>query len=237
MKMIVKRQIYITVALVLAMMFLGGAACAADMPTDTEIRARMQKQTAATADTISRAQREAPVAGSVRIDVPKPVITPRQAKTDDLQDVIRKFNGGKPQAGKKGSDLMVFVSLSMPKETLTELSRQAKDAGAVLVLRGLKGGSWSKTMTEAKSVNKALVEWEIHPQLFKQFKIDAVPAIVLADASRIDPEYDGCAPDVAYASVVGDISIEQALDIIRMRAKPEFARDAEARFNALRGHL
>lgn len=235
MKMLFMRPIWNGAARVAVLMVIGGVVNAADMPTDADIRARMQKQASATADALSRVQREVPVAGSVRIDVPKAEITPQQAKTDNLQDVIRKFNGGKPPAGKKVSDLMVFVSLSMPKNTLTELSRQAKEAGAVLILRGLKDGSWSKTMAEAKEVNKALAEWEIHPQLFKQFKIDAVPAIVLADASKIDPEEDGCAPEVAYTSVVGDISIEQALDIMRMRAKPEFARMAEVRLDVLKG--
>jgi conjugal transfer pilus assembly protein TrbC len=45
---------------------------------------------------------------------------------------------------------------------------------------------------------------------------------------------DGCAPDATYASISGNVSIELALDTIRMRAKPEVAKLAEARLAAIR---
>jgi conjugal transfer pilus assembly protein TrbC len=204
------------------------------IPSDSEIAAQMRKQSRAVQEALSRSGREVPGQKSVKIDAPKPIVTPAQAKTDDLNDLISRFNGGKPET-KRGADLLVFVSFSVPKKTLSELSRQAKEAGAVLVLRGLKDGSWKRTMDEARAVNPTMADWEINPGLFKRFKVNAVPSIVLADASRFTPSEEGCAPDVAYASVVGDVSIEQALNVMRARAEPPLAKLAEIHLKKLRG--
>jgi conjugal transfer pilus assembly protein TrbC len=39
---------------------------------------------------------------------------------------------------------MVFISFSLPKETLQRIVSQAEKSGAVLVLRGLKGNSLTR---------------------------------------------------------------------------------------------
>jgi len=133
-----------------------------------------------------------------------------------------------------GSDLVVFVSFSMPKEVLQELGRQAKETGAVLVVRGFKDKSLRKTKEAAFEVNAAGAPWEIHPELFKAFKVTKVPTFVVATAGASSVLDDGCAPDATYASISGNVSIELALDTIRMRAKPEVAKLAEARLAAIR---
>ena len=130
---------------------------------------------------------------------------------------------------------MIFVSLSIPPDALITLSRQVKEANGVIVLRGILNDGWVQTMKEARAVNQGGAAWEINPAMFKKFKVTTVPVFVLADASQIIPSDEGCAPDVAYASVVGDISVEQALGIIKSRGAPQFARMAEARINKIRG--
>jgi conjugal transfer pilus assembly protein TrbC len=45
-------------------------------------------------------------------------------------------------------ELMVFVSFSLPRETLQRIVRQSERSGAVLVLRGLKGHSLTQTGEE-----------------------------------------------------------------------------------------
>jgi hypothetical protein len=101
---------------------------------------------AACPEALDRAGREAPKPGEVKIDVPPAMPANRLV---DLEALARQFNGGRPAVQKTGSDLMVFVSLSMPEHVIKALARQAKEAGAVMVLRGLKGGSWQETWKSA----------------------------------------------------------------------------------------
>ena len=63
----------------------------------------------------------------------------------------------------------------------------------------------------------------IHPEAFKLFRVDKVPAIVLADATSKTLTDDGCAQDTAYTKVSGDLTLDAALDLFSRRAEPAFA--------------
>jgi hypothetical protein len=80
---------------------------------------------------------------------------------------------------------MVFVSFSLPKETLQRIVSQAEKSGAVLVLRGLKGNSLTRMGEEIASWSATRnVTAIIHPPAFKQFKVRQVPALVLARSGQ-----------------------------------------------------
>jgi conjugal transfer pilus assembly protein TrbC len=135
-------------------------------------------------------------------------------------------------------ELMVFVSFSLPRETLQRIVAQSEKSGAVLVLRGLKGNSLTQMGEEiAKLVGDRNVTAIIHPPAFKQFDVKRVPAMVLArsgQASKIAE--DGCAPATSFIKVDGDVTQEYALDLIEREA-PAWAELAR-RFSAkISGHL
>lgn len=117
-------------------------------------------------------------------------------------------------------ELMVFVSFSLPRETLQRIVRQSERSGAVLVLRGLKGHSLTQTGEEiARLVGERNVTVLIHPPAFQQFQVRQVPSLVLArpgSAAKIDEE--GCAPAASFIRIDGDVGQDYALDLIERQA-------------------
>lgn len=208
------------------------ASAAQPLPSDDEIRARVRVLSGGVSETLGRAGREAPKPGEIKIDVPPALPGNR---LDDLEALARQFNGGRPVLPKSGSDLMVFVSLSMPEHVIQALARQAKEAGAAMVLRGLKGGSWQETRRTLAALNQGIgAEWIIHPEGFKQFKVARVPTLVLADGRTASVMEDGCAAAGSYAALAGDVSIEQALGIMKVRGEPVISQLAVERLARLR---
>jgi conjugal transfer pilus assembly protein TrbC len=208
------------------------AGAAQPLPSDDEIRARVRALSGGVTETLDRAGREGPKSGEVKIDV---LPTLHGNRLVDLEALASQFNGGRPAVQKTGSDLMVFVSLSMPEHVIKALARQAKEAGAVMVLRGLKGGSWQETWKVLAALNQGIgAEWIIHPEGFKQFKVAKVPSIVLADGRTASVLEDGCAEAASYTALAGDVSIEQALGIMKMRGEPTISQLAVDRLGRLR---
>jgi len=74
----------------------------------------------------------------------------------------------------------VFVSLSMQEANLIQLAKEAKQYGAILVLRGLKNNSFRQTATALKNIiEKAENGLLIDPTLFRQHHVTHVPTFVL----------------------------------------------------------
>lgn len=132
-----------------------------------------------------------------------------------------------------GNDLVVFVSFSMPDEMLTSYSVQAKEAGATIVLRGMVDNSVTQTQLRAIPLNKPLASWDINPGLFRKFNIQRVPAIILADSKESQIIEDGCAKPSAYLQVEGDVSIRQALLLMRQRGDGSLAKVAAEKLEKL----
>ncbi|WP_425953197.1 type-F conjugative transfer system pilin assembly protein TrbC [Ralstonia pseudosolanacearum] len=173
--------------------------------------------------------------GTFKAEVPV-IKAPPPVKKQSLDEVMKQYADAKngPQVKKGTSDLIIFVSFSMPKDILTELARQAKETGAVMVVRGFKDGSLRATKLAALEVNRAGAPWEIHPELFKAFKVKTVPTFVVASAEAESVLDDGCSPEATFSSVTGNISVELALDTIRRRAQPSIAKMAESRLAMIR---
>ncbi len=222
-------------ALLLALELAGlsAGANAQALPSDAEIKAQMAKQRANTMEALKMSPSQGAQAGNFKTEVPK--VAPAPQRTQDLDALVKQYQSGKPvDLPKSSHDLIVFVSFSMPPDILKELARQAKETGAVLVLRGFKDESLAATKQAALIMNQAGAEWDIHPDLFKSFKVAKVPtfAVAAADASSVLEE--GCAPETTYATISGNISIQLALDTIRRRASRPIAALAEARLERIR---
>ena len=132
-------------------------------------------------------------------------------------------------------DLLVFVSLSMPQATLKRLAEQANRAGAVLVLRGLKGGigkgHYKETVTALKPLAETGATVQIDPEAFARYNVGAVPTFVLA-ARQEDCGGTKCA--VGATAVTGDVSLEYALEHMVDR-NDGFSKVAQARLRKMRG--
>ena len=80
--------------------------------------------------------------------------------------------------------ILVFVSFSMPKASLIELSDQAEKYNTTLVLRGIHEDSFAKTKDKILEINPKGLHLDIHPDLFKQYDIKRVPTFVLVKNGR-----------------------------------------------------
>jgi conjugal transfer pilus assembly protein TrbC len=118
-------------------------------------------------------------------------------------------------------NLIVFVSLTMPEEALKKIGEDTRRAGGVIVLRGMKyglqPGTWVKSLEAMKPLASTGANIQVNPELFQQFSIKAVPTFVVS-ANPVGDKGCGdgsCAAGIA--SIVGDVSLEYALEKISER--------------------
>jgi type-F conjugative transfer system pilin assembly protein TrbC len=91
-----------------------------------------------------------------------------------------KYQSLKPTEGNRensNSSLYIFVSFSMPKETLKALAIEAKRHNAVLVIRGIIENSFLKTATFLKELGEGVV---LDPLLFREYNVVVVPTFIEA---------------------------------------------------------
>lgn len=113
-------------------------------------------------------------------------------KTTQEDDILKCLKGEKghafkgeaearrdEQQGHKGAKIYVFVSFSMPTQSLNALLKEAPHHNAVLVLRGLKNNSFKETahiLQEFYANQKEdIAGFEINPELFEKYNITHVP--------------------------------------------------------------
>jgi conjugal transfer pilus assembly protein TrbC len=131
--------------------------------------------------------------------------------------------------------LVVFVSLSMPQASLKRIGQQARQAGAVVavrgVLHGLGKGNWDKSLKALTPLAETGADIQIHPQLFARYNITAVPTVVVAASPNPGCQDDAC--DTRSVSVRGDASLDYILDRIAQR-KDDLGAIARERLQKLR---
>lgn len=156
------------------------------------------------------------IAGMPKVEaLPKPA-----APAPDIASIAEKYKhlgqGVIPQNGQP--DLLVMVSLSMPKEALVRTAEQAERAGATLVFRGLKGDLTKMGEEVQKILGGRNVSVAIHPPAFQQFSVTRVPAIVIARPEAGNVLGNGCSQPETFVKVSGDVSLDYALDYIERRS-------------------
>ena len=153
---------------------------------------------------------------------------PKPATTANPEDVAKQFNQQPLPTKPATPEMMIFVSFSMPRESLLRIVEQSEKTGARLIFRGFNG---DKMTDMSKRISALLgnhrVEAVIHPPAFTQFKVNQVPALVLAQSDAGDQLDSGCAQPDRYVKVTGDVSQDYALEYIE-RTSPQWA--ATARF-------
>lgn len=166
------------------------------------------------------------IAGMPKVEaLPKP-----SAPAPDIASIAEKYKhlGQAPILQNGQPDLLVMVSLSMPKEALERTVQQAERAGATLVFRGLKGDSMAKMGDEIKAiVGGRNVSAVVHPPAFQQFSVTRVPAVVIARQEAGNVLDNGCSKPETFVKVSGDVSLDYALDYIE-RKSPAWVDMAKA---------
>lgn len=108
------------------------------------------------------------------------------------------------------SNVIIFISFSMPEESIKGWIRNAKFIHAPVVIRGLIHNSFKETtqkMTEIVKKERGGVE--LNPILFRKYHIEKVPAVVLTHAGECLPN-QSC--DERFNVIYGDVELEYALN-------------------------
>ena len=133
------------------------------------------------------------------------------------------------------TEVIVFMSLSVPEPGWRQWSAEAARIGAPLVLRGVTGAGFADTV-DAIAARGAKQGAGIDPRLFRLFRIAHVPAVAVVPGGVPPCTTPGCSLDAAPAHdvVTGNIGLEAALEAIAREGGP--GRDvARRQLNALRG--
>ncbi|MFA6302185.1 MAG: type-F conjugative transfer system pilin assembly protein TrbC [Legionella sp.] len=113
---------------------------------------------------------------------------------------------------KKVSQVLVFLSFSMPDKSLQAWLLQCKETGATPVIRGLIHNSFKETMTAIQLLSKKTgIGMQLDPILFKTFEIDVIPAVVYVKDTPDCPANMNC-KSVDYDKLYGDVSLDYALE-------------------------
>ena len=129
------------------------------------------------------------------------------------------FAGGRPNS----AEVIVFMSLSVPAMSWHEWAREAarigasEHAGPPLVLRGVAGGSLRATAAEiGERLGGHDAGVAIDPRLFRLFRVERVPAVVVVPGGVPACASPGCADDPAppHDLVTGNIGLGAALEAV-----------------------
>lgn len=122
-----------------------------------------------------------------------------------------EFQDQLSDANFSAASLYIFVSFSMGEKALLNLAQEAKQYGAVLVLRGFKEGSYLKT---AKTLQKIILKTGqgvlIDPELYTLFNVTAVPTFILAKPFQLYAQERTQTP--VHDKIQGHVSIHYALE-------------------------
>ena len=111
--------------------------------------------------------------------------------------------------------IVVFVSFSMPKESIKGWIAQAKKIGAAVYIRGLVNNSFRDT---TKAVRELVQDQSggllIDPTLFKKYAITQVPAVVVAGSNNFDVIYGDATLDYALEKMSRAVQISEQQSLL-----------------------
>ena len=113
------------------------------------------------------------------------------------------------------NNAMLFVSLGMPKPVLRQYLLQSQQYHIPLILRGLIDNQYPTTAKKIFGIlhpkNGAEIKsgFEIDPLYFRQYQINAVPALVVFNPNNKNH----------YTIIYGNIPIQQSLALIAQKSQ------------------
>ena len=218
---------------------------------DSERAAQLENDLDAWAQSvIEGALSKAPVDGGI------PPVPAEEHAARVAEAVTGARTGSVPSAG---TEIIVFMSLSVPESSWRQWSREAAKIGAPMVLRGVKAGGFAQTASEIRSrlhefgggesqattaplqgaadlPTAGLPGAALDPRLFRLFRVAHVPAVAVVPGGVPPCESRGCSSDPVppHDMVTGNIGLEAALEIISREGGPGRV-SARRHLEALRG--
>ena len=157
--------------------------------------------------------------------------------------VAEAVSGGQAQRVQSArTEVLVFMSLSVPEASWRQWSREAARIGAPLVLRGVAAGGFKDTAARLRERTAPepgaddLQGAALDPRLFRLFRIAHVPAVAVVPGGVPPCESQGCSsdPPPPHDLVTGNIGLEAALELVSREGGPGRA-SARRHLAALRG--
>lgn len=105
--------------------------------------------------------------------------------------------------GVRNDQIMIFVSSSMPKESLRSLFIEAQKVGGKLVFRGLIDNSFRKTQQYFMDLK---ISADINPVFFEEHHVTHVPVFLIEDKKQKKMDF-----------IRGHISLTEALSTLKSR--------------------
>jgi conjugal transfer pilus assembly protein TrbC len=197
-------------------------------PNDDAMTREAAKNKSSSADVFNQ-----PELGSQRNSFPNIDVAPNRGV--DIEAIAKQYRGSIPEL--KQEDLFVFASFSMPKASIERMMFDAAKVGAVVVFRGFKNNSWKETAETIAAFKNNGVNAVVNPNAFKAFKVNVVPVVVMTAPTALQQlDDEGCAPEKEYSSIVGDVTLDFALERIAKKS-PKFATASQRYAKAIRGSL
>lgn len=146
----------------------------------------------------------------------------------DVNKAIADYNAitknAKLQLG--DSKMLIFISSSLPKKTITNLMTQASSLGAVFVVRGLINGSYVNTHKYFYGLKgDNTVGIMINPSLFQAFNVTQVPTFALYKSSQ-NLMQTACNVAPEYVKVSGDVTLRYALERLSQSTNSDLSQMA-----------
>jgi conjugal transfer pilus assembly protein TrbC len=160
--------------------------------------------------------------------IPNVSVTPGRAP--DPAVIAERFRHEQASEPPRAPALLVFVSFSMPTESLLRLAHQAKRADGVLVFRGLTGATLREMVERVEPLAKTGAAIQIDPDAFVRFGVKAVPTFALTEDSR---SCDDRSCDTGVRRIAGDVTLDFALERLA-HADDALGSAASARLKMLR---
>ncbi|STX81263.1 putative conjugative transfer protein TrbC [Legionella busanensis] len=149
-----------------------------------------------------------------------------------VMSVRNSKNSASRQGGKPAEGAILFISFSMPEETILALADEARSYGIPVVIKGLIDSDFKKTLEKimalhekAKETGRSFSGFSIDPVWFEQFEINTVPALVVTRRPSWCLYQKAC-PNQPFDMVLGNAYIRKSLKVIADKGEqvPEVAR-------------
>jgi conjugal transfer pilus assembly protein TrbC len=121
-------------------------------------------------------------------------VTSDTSKKSCQSSLIKPVEG---ERSDKEEDLIIFVSLGMPKEALKKYYLDAEAVGGRLIIQGLVNNSFIETHKALVDLN---INIDIDPTLFDRYEVSQVPVIMSSAGRQKD-------------QIAGNMTLEAALEI------------------------
>lgn len=103
------------------------------------------------------------------------------------------------------NNTFIFISFSMPKQSIRQWAQAARDANIPVIVRGLINNSFKDTVKQLMEIDPTqTLSIQLDPNRFKQYHITQVPAVVHDTGDEFNVLY-------------GDVSLPFALERLKQK--------------------